>query len=135
MSLIEWSEALSVGLASIDEQHQKLVGIINELHDAMLRREGKQLLGATFDRLIEYTEYHFAHEEQLFAQHHYSDAAAHRTQHAMLKEKVVELRRQFEAGRVTITIEVMEFLRDWLRNHIAVSDRRYAPFLKDRGVS
>jgi hemerythrin-like metal-binding protein len=134
MALIEWSEALSVGIPSIDEQHRELVDIINDLHGAMLRREAREALAEIFERLAEYTERHFAHEEMLFDQFGYEGASAHKTQHSMLIAKVNELRGQFESGRVTVTMEVMEFLRDWLRNHIAVSDRRYAPFLKERGV-
>ncbi len=134
MALFEWSDELSVGIASIDEQHQHLVGIVNDLHAAMLRREGRMALAGTFCRLVEYTEYHFAHEEALFEIHGYAGAAGHRAQHAMLTARVQELRQQFEAGKVTITIEVMEFLRDWLRNHIAVSDREYGPFLKQQGA-
>jgi hemerythrin len=134
MALIEWSDELSVGIPAIDEQHKELVGIVNDLHAAMLRREGRQALEETFGKLIDYTGRHFATEEALFDEHEYPDAAAHKEQHAMLSEKVGELREQFESGNVTITIEVMEFLRDWLRTHIAVSDRRYVPFLRGRGV-
>jgi hemerythrin len=134
MALFEWSDELSVGIASIDEEHKRLVAIINDLHGAMLRREGRQTLGETFARIVEYTEQHFTREEALFVEHGYADAESHQSEHRMMTEKVNELREQFEAGKATITIEVMEFLRDWLRNHIAVSDRRYAAFLRKQGV-
>jgi len=135
MALFEWSDELSVGIASIDEQHKRLVMIVNDLHDAMLRREGRQALERTFAELTDYMDEHFAHEESLLDAHDYPDAEAHRTEHEQLAHKVDELRRQFEAGRATITVEVMEFLRDWFRSHIVVSDRRYVRFLLDTGAS
>jgi len=47
---------------------------------------------------------------------------------------VHQLRERFQAGKATMTVEVMEFLRDWLRDHIAVSDRRYAAILRKQGA-
>ena len=132
MGLIEWSDSLSVGIPSIDEQHRELVAILNELHEAMMERRGRDVLGGLFARLIDYTKYHFSHEEELLERAQYAEFTAHRTQHVMLAEKVKQLQAQFEAGKITLGVEVMEFLRDWLRNHIAVSDKRYAGFLSGK---
>lgn len=134
MALIEWSEALSVGIQSIDEQHQKLVALINELHAAMLERKAKTVMAHIFDELIEYTKFHFALEEQLFAEHGYPEEHSHVDGHHRLTQKVIELRQEFDEGNTGVVLEVMRFLRDWLGDHIVGTDKRYAPFLIAKGV-
>ncbi len=134
MVLFEWSDELSVGIEVIDEQHRRLVGIINDLHAAMLRREGPEALAEIFGRLVAYTRQHFAYEEEFLDRHGYPETEAHRAQHVLLTQNVRELEAAFLEGKPNITVEVMEFLRDWLRHHIAVSDRRYATYLQKQGA-
>jgi len=65
MPLMEWNERLSVGVASIDAEHKRLVGMLNELYDAMQARHSQEALGKVLDGLINYTASHFKHEEPL----------------------------------------------------------------------
>ncbi len=134
MALIEWSEELSTGIQEVDNQHQRLVGIINELHMAMLDRREKQAMSRIFTELVDYTKTHFAFEEELFERHGYPAEAAHKLQHQHLAQKVIDLKEEFDAGNTAVTLEVMRFLRDWLADHIIGSDKRYAPFLIGKGV-
>ena len=46
MALIQWNDSLKVGVAEIDKQHQKLVDMINDLHDAMRQGQGNAVPGA-----------------------------------------------------------------------------------------
>ena len=73
MPLIEWTDELSVGIESIDEQHKKLVNMINALNDAMLTNSSNELLGTIFTGLAAYTQKHFAYEENMFAEYNYPD--------------------------------------------------------------
>lgn len=134
MALIEWSESLSVGIETIDEQHKRLIALINELHTAMLERRAKDVMGHVFDELIEYTKSHFALEEQLFQEHGYPEEAAHVADHHRIAKKVLELKQEFDEGNTAVTLEVMRFLRDWFGNHIVGTDKKYAPFLTSKGV-
>jgi hemerythrin-like metal-binding protein len=134
MALIEWSDTLSVGIQTIDEQHKQLVAIINELHDAMMARQSREVLGTTFDRLVAYTEYHFGEEAKLFEKHGYAETREHLAAHDALTGRVRELNAEFKEGNAAISMELMDFLRDWLRNHIIGTDKKYAPFLKSKGV-
>lgn len=135
MALIDWTEELAVGIASIDEQHQRLVGIINALHLAMLERREQQVLGETFAELVDYTKTHFAFEERLFAEHGYPAEESHLGQHRALAQRVIELKEDFDSGNTAVTLEVMRFLREWLTGHILDSDKEYVSFLRDRGVT
>lgn len=132
--LISWKEEFSVKIASIDEQHQKLLGLINSLHQAMMARKGKDVLGAVLDNLIAYTQEHFAYEEQLFNQHEYPSRLSHVREHKELVKKVADFRADFEAGKLTVTMEVMQFLKDWLERHIQGTDKAYSAYLVRNGV-
>ena len=68
MALIDWSESMSVGIPGIDEQHKKLVQMINELHEAMKARKAADVMGKILDELIRYTTTHFGFEEKLMQQ-------------------------------------------------------------------
>lgn len=135
MSFIEWSEELSVGIASIDAQHRQLVGMINELHDAMRGGRGREALVAIFDAMLKYTSYHFGHEEKLFQLHGYTGGDAHKREHEQLVKDALALKQRFERGDLVITIDTLDFLNDWLRKHIQGSDKRYSAYLLAKGVT
>jgi hemerythrin-like metal-binding protein len=134
VALIEWADSLSIGIPSIDEQHKKLVSLINELHNAMLERKAKDVMGRIFEELIEYTRYHFSLEEEMLREHGHPEEANHANEHRVLAEKVFALKEEFDQGNTAVTLEVMRFLRDWLGNHIVGTDKKYAPLLIARGV-
>jgi len=134
MSLITWSAQLSVGIDSIDEQHKKLINMINALNDAIADGSAKTIMQNIFDGLTVYTEKHFGYEEQLFAQYGYVESAAHKAEHAALLKQVNELKIKMEGGDFMIGIEVMAFLKEWLTNHIMRTDMAYTEFLISKGV-
>lgn len=59
MRLIAWSSAPSVGVAQIDTQHQKLVQLINGLHDHMVQGDAKEIMEKVLGRVIQCTVMHF----------------------------------------------------------------------------
>jgi hemerythrin len=134
MVLITWTNALSVGIKQLDEQHQHLVALINGLHDAMKAGTGKEVLGTTLKDLAEYTVYHFGTEEQLFKDHAYPDAPAHAAEHKQLTRQVLEVKRKFDLDQPVVTIDLLQFLRSWLNDHIKGVDKRYTSFLRSKGV-
>ncbi len=135
MPLIEWTAELSVGIESIDEQHKKLVNMINALNDAMLTNSSNELLGKIFTGLAAYTQKHFAYEENMFAEYGYTDSEEHKRQHNELIAQVVELKEKFiENPQGTMSADLMLFLKRWLTNHIMRTDKEYAEFLLSKGV-
>jgi len=133
--MFEWNNSYSVAIGSVDAQHQNLFAIARELHAAMEAGQGKASLARILDRLVQYTTVHFAHEERLLRMHNYPDFAAHKAEHDALVGRVLKFRDDFTAGRATITVQLLHFLRDWLQKHIQGSDLRYAPHLKQRSVA
>jgi hemerythrin len=133
--MFEWSNNYSVDIGSIDSQHQNLFAIGRELHAAMTAGQGKASLARILDRLVQYTAVHFAHEERLMRLHDYPDMAAHKAQHDALTAQVVKFQEDFNSGRVAMTVQLLQFLKEWLQNHIKGSDLKYAPYLKEKAVA
>jgi|ERR1017187_3287924 hemerythrin len=132
--MFEWKPQYSVNIGSIDGQHQNLFRIAEELYAAMSAGRGKAALSRILDRLAQYTVTHFAHEERLLRIHGYPDLAAHQAQHQALTKQVLTFQADFDAGRTALTVQVLHFLKDWLQQHIATSDQKYAPYLIEKAV-
>lgn len=134
MPIMSWTDTYNTGIAEIDQQHKKLVDLLNSLHDAMTKGQAKAVLGKILGELVNYCAGHFATEEKLFDKHDYPDAADHKEKHKKMVSKVLALQAQFEEGKAMMTIEVMEFLQQWLDKHILGTDKKYGPFLNSKGV-
>jgi hemerythrin len=134
MSLISWSDSMSVGVAKIDKEHKGLIDLINLLHNEMLAGKSKEVLGPVLDKLIVYTKTHFANEETLFRTHSYPQAAAHIKEHTALTQKALALQADLKAGKAVISAPVLDFLRDWLTNHILKQDMAYKLFFAGKGL-
>jgi len=132
--LIRWSQNLSVGIDSIDEQHKVLVGLINELYKQMHSGLGKDAVGSTLGRLVDYTANHFKYEEKLFKEHNYSEQSGHKELHSTLVGQVVQFQQEYTRGEKDVSLELMEFLKEWLLTHIKKTDMAYSSFLRSRGV-
>jgi hemerythrin len=136
MPLLEWNENLSVGVPSIDAQHKKLVGMLNELYDAMQAGKSQAVLGKVLKELADYTVYHFQYEESLLAQTGYRASPEHKREHDELTKLVQEVSQKYEAGATpALSEEVLNFLRRWLFIHITGSDRKFGPYLISMGIS
>ena len=134
MPLIKWNESFSVNIVEIDLQHQKLVSLINELNQAMLQGMGKAALTNILNELVAYSLNHFSIEEKYFAQYRYPDTASHKKEHLDFIQKVASFKKDFDSGKLGLSIEVMNFLSDWLQTHIKGSDKKYQPFLNAKGL-
>ncbi len=134
MAFFPWDPSYSVGIAKIDEQHKKLFALVNELYEAMHAGKAADIIGKVFASLLDYTRTHFADEERLLSVNGYSDLAAHKKLHEDLTKQVADLADKFKQTGVAPSIQVSSFLRDWLKNHILGTDKKYAPFLNAKGV-
>lgn len=135
MSLLTWTPDLSVGVRQLDDDHKKLITMINELHAGMLAGHSNEVVGGVLNRLGNYTIEHFQREERLFVQTNYPGSAAHKREHEKLKAQVVAEIEKFQSGKTGLGMETLRFLRDWLKHHIQESDKAYSAHLNARGVS
>jgi len=133
--LVPWSTNLSVGIAELDEDHRHLVELVNRLYATMKGKRGKEEIGSILDDLIRYTADHFGREERLFSKYGYPDSERHNRIHRKLVEQVSAFREDFARGTAMVDMELLNFLRDWLVNHIKIEDKKYGPFLNAQGVT
>jgi hemerythrin len=135
MNLFDWKDSYRVEIKSIDEDHQGLFKLINQLFNAMSHGKAKDVLSETLTQLIDYTKTHFRREEMYFSTTNYPDFQEHKLQHEEFIEKVINLKKQFDNGEQQISVELIKFLSDWLINHILISDKKYMAHLKKYGLN
>lgn len=121
-----WKDAYSVSVPEIDAQHRRLVEIINRLQDAMLQGQGRSVIEGVLDDLESYSKSHFVFEEGLLAKHGYPKVATQEVQHRGFMTKLEKFRAEYRGGSITLTVPVMEFLREWLTQHIMQEDKAYS---------
>lgn len=135
MAYIDWNASLSVGIARIDEQHKKLVNCINLLHQAFIDKKGPELQAAIIAEMCDYAAYHFALEEELMAKSAYPGLAAHREEHEQFASEAADLKARSDSGALILTIVLLSFLKDWLKNHILGTDMKYVSHFKRHGLN
>ena len=134
MALIQWDDSLSVKVVEIDRQHQQLIEMINDLNDAMRQGKGKAVLGKIINGLVNYATTHFITEEKYFDKFGYPEADSHIKAHTDFVKKVSEFKDEFEKGNITLSIQIMDFLSDWLQKHIKGLDAKFGPFFNAKGL-
>lgn len=132
MALFDWKPSYSVKVRSCDAEHIKLFALINQLHQAMQSGKGAQVIDRVVGDLERYTATHFTAEEALMARTNYPALPAHRLEHQKFVEAVQKFRKQ---GVTSQSISVLQFLNNWLTNHILHTDQQYSAHLNAHGVS
>ena len=139
MALIEWDNSLKLGVAVVDRQHERLIGIINRLHEAMMEGRGTDVISEILDELIIYTATHFSMEEKYFAQFEYPDAEEHKREHDALIEKVSAFASDFDkaarSSRSALATELLQFLQIWWRYHMMETDSKFVALFKEKGLT
>lgn len=134
MEIVQWSENLSVGIANIDEQHNRLIQLMGELDEAIRRNEGADVVEDVLTNLFNYAQAHFAAEEELFRKHKYPEMALHELEHQRFIAKAFAFKEKLSAKKPGLAIELLNFLSSWVLNHIELTDKRYAKHLHGCGV-
>ena len=117
----------------MDSQHTVLFGMLNDLHEAMMKGQAQKIAGELLRKLAKYTRDHFTAEEVMMASTGYPDLAQHRIKHRDLIKQVDEFSARYERGETSLNLQLMNFLRDWLSNHIQNEDQKYGPWMNDHG--
>ena len=133
--MFAWKDTYSIGVTEIDAQHRRLFSLADELHTAMNSGKGKAVIEQVLQNLITYTRTHFASEERIMQKCGYPELPGHKAQHEDLTRQVLKLQSDYQSGKAMLTIEVMQFLSNWLRQHIGGTDRKYVPFVKGKAVA
>jgi len=130
MPFLKWTESMSVGLPILDSDHRALFRIVNQLHDHAESGAKDEVLGAIFDSLIAYIEFHFAREEKVMKACGFPGLPAHNDEHADFTRYIYEMRARYAGVHdPALTQELLEFLKGWLNTHILIQDMAYKPYI------
>jgi hemerythrin len=129
MAFYQWTDQIEIGITAIDDDHRKLVKLVNELHEDLARGHARNAPGKTLDELIKYTRAHFEREERMMQSAAYEGYEAHKSDHDALVARITEFRRDFLAGGAEEPVEFPGYLREWLDSHIQKADREYVSVL------
>ncbi|MBI5306473.1 hemerythrin family protein [Candidatus Wolfebacteria bacterium] len=135
MSLIEWDQSFDVGVKLINDQHKRLFLLFNKLYDAK-EKNIEKTLNDTIQELMFYVDFHFRTEEKYFKEFQYEKTKEHMEQHKIFENKAKDFHKKYlekkEEGK--LTQEIINFLKDWLINHIKIVDKEYKKCFNDHGL-
>jgi hemerythrin-like metal-binding protein len=131
MTLFEWTADLELKIPQIDDQHKELVKLINSLYESIQEGHASETVDITLNRLLQYVEVHFETEELAMQKRYYPDYKNHLSLHEEFRTKVLDLKKEQLQGKEIATFELLNFLADWLRNHIAHQDALFGKFVHD----
>lgn len=134
MAFMTWNDDLSVGVETLDKQHTVLVETLNDLHAAMMKGQARAVAGELLHKLVKYTRDHFASEEAMMAATNYVALPTHRLKHRELTKQVEDFVARYENGDITLSVQLLNFLSEWLTTHIQGEDKQYGPWLVEHGV-
>jgi hemerythrin-like metal-binding protein len=129
---------MSVQNLEIDNQHKEWLRIMNTLHETILGHDPLAQRTATktaLDAMAEYTSTHFRSEEEYMREIKYTDQVHHRRLHKNFDSLIYKLRRDVQTGRLVLNSDVISLLKNWLIDHIAVEDQKYARFSTETNSS
>jgi len=132
MTQVSWNVTLDTGLPRIDEQHRQLITLSNELLRAIAEGHGEAGLQPLFENLLDYTDSHFADEEEYMESVGYPDLKAHRAIHRRLINDVANFREKILGGVPVAPEKALEFINGWIVRHIMVMDSRIGEFVRTR---
>ncbi len=131
MALIEWTQALETGLWPVDKQHQQLVQLINNLDEAVRNDVEEAFFLGILSELVAYTREHFRVEESLMEVAGYPGLSRHKLFHDYFVKRLKGFSERYSSGDIVVAEDLLTFLKLWLLEHVAQSDRDYIPFVAE----
>lgn len=135
MSFALWDASLSVGNKLIDEHHQHLIMLLNQLYEQVKTGNITASAEKIIDELTDYATYHFAAEEQYMRTYKYPQMDSHAKEHLEFTKIIVEYQKTLVSGQKVLFSNLVVFLKDWLINHICTVDLKLGQFINSNGVS
>jgi len=134
MVAMEWTDQLSVGIPSIDKQHQKLIKLFNDFYDSIQKKDSKERIAFVIKGLKDYTVEHFNSEEANMRMYHFPGYIAHKKDHDDFVQAVHDFEDRFHQGKLILTVEITTFIREWITKHIMDIDKQYTAFFIQKGL-
>lgn len=130
-----WKDSYSVGVKVLDDDHKKLIDLLNQFQTAYEYHTGEEFEHEALNELVAYTRYHFEREEKLMEDTDYPDLDTHKEQHRAMIAEVERFVADYQARGHEALEGVASYLTGWLINHINGTDKQYRPFFNEKGIS
>lgn len=131
---IKWSEKYSIGIEYIDQDHKKLLHLLNQFSIAYDYAQCEEFEREALDDLVSYTKYHFKREEKLMEDYGYPGLEEHQEEHQAMIDKVEEYVTIYNKEGHDSLKQVTNLLTFWLINHIQEADTQYRDYLITLGA-
>jgi hemerythrin-like metal-binding protein len=129
MSILIWTPQLKVNIEEIDIQHQKLLDLANIFYKNLYNHAASQEINDSFNELMDYTVFHFKYEENTMREKRDPNIDKHIKEHADFINDLNNIGKAANAGKVKVSVELIEFLRNGIINHIFTTDKEMANYL------
>lgn len=130
MSFIEWYKKYELGIEELDEHHRHLVDLLNMAYDRLNCGAEHDEIEAVLHELARYANYHFAAEEHGMDVYKFPDASYHIKEHETFRVRVAGLIKDYHDGRADLAVQLVQFLYNWLMQHILSTDAEYGRYVK-----
>ncbi len=134
MKPIVWSENFSVGVKLFDEQHKRLILMLNKMIKDPTATTRSETVSDILTDMTRYTQEHFRSEEDFMLEYDYPFLKQHMHQHKTFRKKVAKLCVATVDGLDAVPKDLLEYLQQWLTQHILQEDMAYKPFFEEKGV-
>jgi hemerythrin len=134
LEIIKWSDEFSVGIHHIDSQHKTLFASLNDFYNGITENKSKEAVEELLLKLKDYSVFHFSSEENLMKQYNFPGYKSHKLEHDNFVQKVNDYESRFLSGKLLLTIEITNFIKDWIQHHILSTDMQYKAFFNEIGL-
>lgn len=131
---IIWSDDYKLGIEIIDAQHKQFVEIIDELYRSIQNLTSEKELEGILDKLVNYHTIHFATEERYFEEFNYEGMKEHKEAHHLFNQKISDFQKQAKEGTHDIGFDLIDYLEDWLIDHLSTMDKKYVDCFHEHGL-
>ena len=132
--MIEWDDKFSVDVSLIDEEHKKLIDIINNVIVAKQHNNNPEEILGILNEMIRYAQEHFKTEEAYMIKFNYPEYQYHKEEHIDFSFKMIAYNNRVIDGDYHIANEILEYLKQWLVNHIQKTDKKYTHYFNKNGL-
>jgi len=130
MPQLPWKDSYRIDYKEVDDQHQELLGLMNDLGDLVESGRSPELVRQIFHQLFVATQVHFATEERYLLKARFVGVLAHKAEHSALLQKMLEFDRDYDPSDTRPWEDAVTFLQTWHIHHITQVDRAYLPHMK-----
>jgi hemerythrin len=133
--MIKWNDKYNVNISLIDEQHKKIFVLINKANMVKKFSNKPKNVLEILDQMTEYALKHFETEEYYMKEFDFPGYQHHKNEHIDFTNTIIDYKNRVVRGDYQIINEILEYIVEWVDNHIQVTDKEYIDCFKKNGLN